>query len=106
MASAAGHSAAASIPGGAALTTRARHDRRHWRLPALLVGAALACLAALALTTLPAPTTSSTQPARHGLASLPMTLTPTASASIGASEHRFWPARDGSSLLTKGGGIH
>jgi hypothetical protein len=33
-------------------------------------------------------------------------LAAAASARIGASERAFWPARDGSSLLTAGGGIH
>jgi hypothetical protein len=66
----------------------------------------LACLATLALTTLLGPTSSRTHPAHQGLSSLPITLTPTASASIGASEHGFWPVRHGASLLTQGGGIH
>src|SRR5258708_29874393 len=100
-----GPAAAVSRPTGE-LTAWGRHDLGPWRLPALLAGLVLACLATLALATPLAPTSSRTDPARHGLASLPVTLTPTASASIGASEHGFWPVRRGASLLTKGGGIH
>ena len=77
------------------------------------MGAVLACLATLTLAALLAPSAPSThqRAARHGLQShlataLPVTLTPAASASIGASEHSFWPVRHGASLLTKGGGIH
>jgi len=70
----------------------------------------LACLATLALATLPALTASSTHPSRHGLqshlaTSLPVTLAPAVSASIGASDRSFWPIRHGSLLLSKGGGI-
>jgi hypothetical protein len=88
------------------LTAPGRHDLGHWRLPALLAGIVLVCLATLALAAPLPPTTSSTHPARHGLTSLPTSLAPTASASIGASERTFWPVHHGASLLTKGGGIH
>jgi hypothetical protein len=37
---------------------------------------------------------------------LPIGLAAAASASIGASEHSFWPVRHGASLLTQGGGIN
>jgi IPT/TIG domain/FG-GAP repeat len=109
----AGRTAAVSIPGGAALTAPGSHKLRPSRIPALLVGAALACIATLALATLPAPPAPSSHPlgSRHGLQShlatrLPIGLAPTASASIGASERGFWQVRHGASLLTRGGGIH
>ena len=102
-----------SIAGGAALTAPESHVLRPSRVPALLVGAALACIATLALATLPSPTAPSTHPLalRHGLqshlaAGLPVSLAAAASASIGASEHSFWPVRHGASLLTQGGAIH
>jgi hypothetical protein len=108
-----GRTAVVGIPGGAALAAEGRRDLRPWRLPALLVGAVLACLATLALATLPAPSRPSAHPltARHGLQThratrLPLSLAGAASASIGASEHGFWPVRHGASLLTQGGGIH
>jgi hypothetical protein len=88
-----------------AFAARGSHELRPW-LPALLVGAVLACLAALALATLLALTSPRIPPAAHGLSSLPITLTPNASASIGASERMFWPIHRGASLLTQGGGIH
>jgi hypothetical protein len=102
----AGGMAAVSIPAGAALTAGGRHEPRARRLPAALIGAVIACLATLALATPLAPTSSRTHPAHRGLASLPITLTPIASASIGASERSFWPVRRGASLVTHGGGIH
>jgi hypothetical protein len=101
-----------SLPYGGAWATGASLDLRRWRVPALLVGAAFACIATLALATFPAPTAPSTHPLalRHGLQShlatrLPISLAPTASASIGAYEHSFWPVRRGASLLAQGGGI-
>jgi hypothetical protein len=104
---------AVSLPHGGALAAGASHDLRPWRVPALLMGAALACLAALALASFPAPTAPDTHPTalRHGLQShlatrLPVGLAAAASASIGASERNFWPVRHGASLLTQGGGIH
>ena len=98
---------------GGALVADASLDLRPWRIPALLLGAVLACIATLALATLPSSTAPGTRPLalRHGLqsrlaSSLPVTLAAAASASIGASERSFWPVRHGASLLTKGGGIH
>jgi lysophospholipase L1-like esterase len=109
----AGPRAVVSMPDGGALTAGDRHDVRPLRATALLMGAAVACLAALALATLAAPTAPSSHPLalRHGLrshlaTSLPITLAPAASASIGTSERSFWPVRHGSSLLTRGAGIH
>lgn len=106
----AGQTAVMSLPDGAALAARGSRDRRTFLLPTLLAGAVLACLAALALATLPALTASSAHQPRHALqshlaTSLPITLVPAASASIGASDHSFWPVRHGASLLSKGGGI-
>jgi hypothetical protein len=82
-------------------------------LPALAVAAVLACVASIALATIPSPTAPSTKRAvlGHGLQSRPATRLPdslatAASASIGASERRFWPIRRGSLLLAQGGGIH
>jgi IPT/TIG domain len=102
-----------SIADGGAVESLGGHDLSLWRLRALLSGAALATIATLALTTLPAPPAPSSHPpmARYrpqsGLSatSLPINLAPVASASIGASERSFWPARRGAGLQTKGGGI-
>jgi hypothetical protein len=74
------------------------------------VGALLACVAALALATLLAPTAPSSHPPvpRPGMQShtlIPASLAPAASASIGASDRSFWPVRRGGSLLTRSGGI-
>ncbi len=96
-----------------ALAAPAGLDVRRWRVPALILGAVLACITALALATLPSTNVPDTHSptARRGLkshlaTSLPVTLAPAASASIGASERSFWPARRGASLLTRGAGIH
>ena len=105
---------AASVTHGGVLAAEASHDIRRRRVSALLVGAPLACIAAIALATLPALTAPSAhRPASHrGLqshpasTSLPVSLAAAASASIGASEHSFWAVRHGASLLTQGGGIH
>src|SRR5438876_348593 len=106
-----GQTAVVSSPSGA-FTAPRRHDLRPWRLPALLTGAALACLATLALATLLGLASLSAHPraARHGLqchpaTRLPVSLAAVASASIGASEHGFSPVLHGPSLLTQGGGI-
>lgn len=103
---------AVSIPDGGTVAPGARHDLRLWRIPALVVGIALACLATLALATLPAPTVPITHPLalRHGLqshqaTSLPVSLAAAASPSIGASDHGFWQVRHGDSLLTQSEGI-
>ena len=84
-------------------------EPRRWRLPSLILGAVLACVAALALAALP----SLYEPGAHALASrhgsqssLPTSLDPAVSASIGGSERSFWAIRRGASLRTKGGGIH
>jgi hypothetical protein len=86
-------------------------DLRSWRIPALILGAVLACIATIAVARLPALTASSTHSSRlalhsHLATSVPITLAPTASGTIGASDHSFWPVRHGSSLLAEGGGIH
>jgi hypothetical protein len=106
-------SALVRIPAGAALEAGGSDEVTPWRTPALIIGATLACIAALALATLPALTGPSTHPltSRHGLRGhattrLPISLASTASASIGASEHGFWPVRHGASLLAQGGSIH
>ena len=101
----------ACVADGGALMAGDSHESRPWRVKALILGAVLACLAALAVATLPAPTAPSTHPSRHGLQSrvatrLPINLAPPASATIGASERGFWPVRHGGALLTQGGGIH
>jgi YD repeat-containing protein len=97
---------AVRITDGGALAAAGRYSLTWRRVPALVLGAVLACIAALALATLPTPPAPSTHPARHGLAGLPITLAPAASASIGASDRSFWPVRHGAALLTRGGGIH
>jgi hypothetical protein len=108
-----GRSALAPISPGAGLKAGGSDDVRRWHVPALILGATLVCISALALATIPALTAPSTHPlaVRHGLQShavtrLPIGLAPAASASIGASEHSFWPVRHGASLLAQGGSIH
>ena len=98
--------------GGGTLATGSRFDIRPRRAPALLVGAALACVVALTLSALSAPMAPTAQPraARdhgHGRPLVPMSigLAAGASATIGAAEHSFWPVRRGASLSSQGGGI-
>ena len=76
-------------------------------------GVAVVCLATLA--TLSVLTVPSAHPlaSRDGLqphsdmtTRLPVSLEAVASASIGASERRFWPVRHGASLVAEGGDIH
>ena len=102
----------ATVSSGGALAGAARHDLGPRRITMLALGAVLACLTALAFATLPAGTPSSTEPqglryhAHSDLStSPPITLAPTASASIGSTERSFWPTRRGESLVTDGGGI-
>jgi hypothetical protein len=76
-----------------------------------VVGAVLACVAALAVATLLAPAAPSGRrqamwPGAQSRTLVPTSLAPVASASIGASDRGFWPVRRGASLLTRGGGIH
>src|ERR1700680_4516731 len=104
--------AAVSISDGGALEARGRHDPSSSRAVVLLVGAVLACIAALALATLPAPPAPSSRAldSRHRLQShpatrLPVSLAAAASASIGASEHSFGAVRRGGAWLAQGGGI-
>jgi len=82
------------------------------RLATLLTGLVLAAVATLALTTQLAPRAPARQvlAMRHGpsipsATRVPEGLAAAASASIGASEHAFWPVRRGGSLRTAGGGI-
>jgi IPT/TIG domain len=101
----------ACVPDAGAIVASGRHESSTWRVPALILGVVLAGLATLAVAALPPLTAPSARPSRHGLLShsatrLPITLAPTASASIGASDRIFWPVPHGASLLTQGGGIH
>ena len=78
------------------------------RVPAAVVGGLLACVAALAVGTLVTPTAvrNHRPPSRGGLQGrVPSGLLAAASASLGSSEHGFWPVRRGRSLLAQGGGI-
>ena len=109
----AGRGGVVRVSEGGALAAGAGFALRLWRVPALILGAVLSCIATLALATLPAPTAPSTRPltVRHDLRShsvtrLPVSLAAAASANIGASERSFWPVRHGFSLLAEGGGIH
>jgi len=95
-----------------ALAARPTLDVGRWPAPRLAIGAVLAAIAALALATLPAliSTDFRAVPVGEGLPSHPVTSTPLSlaprvSASVGASEGRFWVVRHGDSLLTHGGGI-
>jgi hypothetical protein len=95
-----------------AIATGTGGGARPWRIPATLIAAASAAVAALALATFPTPIAPSTHAlvSRNVLQShatrLPIDLVPTASATVGASAHSFWPVRRGGSLLADGGGIH
>jgi hypothetical protein len=98
-----------SISDGPGLAADSRLDLRSWRVPALALGTLLACVAVLALGTLLAPTAVRS----HALVRAnvlqgraPISLLAAASASIGSSEHGFWPVRRGRSVLAEGGGIH
>jgi hypothetical protein len=66
-----GHAGAVSFSYRGALATANGHATKPWRVLALLVGAALACLITLAVATLPAPTAPSSHSlaSRHGLQS-------------------------------------
>ncbi|HWX51757.1 MAG TPA: hypothetical protein VNY34_00610, partial [Solirubrobacteraceae bacterium] len=104
-----------SLPYRGALAGGASLDERPLGVLSLLAGAALAALVALfalGLATLPAPPAPSirahaapTVPQRDLVAGLPASLAPAASATIGASERRFWPDRHGGALRADGGGI-
>jgi hypothetical protein len=107
-----GHTAAMSISDGRALAAGGDQQMRPWRAVVPLVGAAVACIATLALVTLSAAPPPSAHPLAshprlqsHPAASLPISLVPTASSSIGASDRSFWPVRHGASLMARGGGI-
>jgi hypothetical protein len=78
-----------------------------WRVRALLVTAAVVCIAALALTARPGTSRLALRYGPQGRATtrLPVSLAAAASASIGASDQHFWPVRRGDSLLAQGGGI-
>lgn len=105
-----GPKAVVSIADGGAPAARGGHELRSWRVPALLVGAAIACIAALALARLPASPSTPPLASRSSLQNLPtrlpVSLAVAASASIGASDRSFWPVRRGDSLLARNGGIH
>jgi hypothetical protein len=102
-----GRTAVASIPDG---LTLAGGSSGPPRVLATLASALLATIAVLATATLLVPGTHplASRPSSHGSVAtrLPIALAATASASIGASERRFWPVRSGRALTTTGGGIH
>jgi hypothetical protein len=104
---------AMGVPDGGAWAAGAGHDGRLAWVRPLLVGVLAVAVAALALTVLSAPTArdarmSASRPALQSksVAGMSAGLAAAASASIGASEHAYWPVRRGDSLLTRGGGIH
>lgn len=92
-----GGSAVASFSDrGGTLATGSSVGLRPWRVLALLVGAALACVATLALSTLSAPMAPSARPAAsrdrargQQLVGISLGLAATASATIGATDHSF-----------------
>src|SRR5207237_78643 len=100
-----------SLACGSAQVGDASLELRPGRVPVLRIGGALACIAALALailiTALPGGKPASPGRGLETAAAtgLPASLVPAASASIGASQQRFWPVRRGASLATQGGGI-
>src|SRR5580704_10900796 len=88
---------AVSSEGGGTLAAGSSFDPRSLHLPVLLVGAALAALLTLALSTLLAPVTPSTPPAgardrAHGkpTVGLSIGLAAAASTAVGVAEHGFW----------------
>lgn len=96
------------VAGNGALATGPTFARGHQRI----LGMMLVSVAALALATSPATTDTSSRalalphdPGSQVAVSLPVSLAPTVSARIGASERGFWPVRHGASLLARGGGI-
>jgi hypothetical protein len=102
----------ALVSGGWRLAAGASLELRPWRVPALILGGVLACIASLALAALPGATAPRTPSlaSRHALLSdsvrMPISLAPAASGSIGVSDRSFWPVRQGASFLTQGGRIH
>jgi hypothetical protein len=105
----AGPTEVGALPDSGTLRVGVVRGPRLWSLLALVVAA----LAALVWATLLSPTAPSprvlpvrARPASRYATAMPISLLPAASASVGASEHGFWPVRDGSSLLASGGGIH
>src|SRR2546426_3945971 len=113
MLSVTGRIGAVRISDGGGLAARGGHVVTQRRNPALLAGAVLACTATLAVAVLPSTTAPSNHPlasrqGSHGrsASSLPISLAPTVSASIGASERSFWPVHRGATLTAQGGGIH
>jgi len=89
-----------------------RVERRPSRMSVLVVaGALVASLVTVALVVLSSPTGLGShaitwrEQGRLGT-SIPVSLVPSASATIGASERGFWPRRQGSSFRTQAGGIH
>jgi hypothetical protein len=104
---------AMGVPDGGAWAAVAGHDGRLAWVRPLLVAACAVAVAALALISLSAPAgRNAPVPASRAVlqgksvAGLSAGLAAAASASIGASERAYWPARRGDSLLTRGGGIH
>jgi IPT/TIG domain/FG-GAP repeat len=107
-----GRGGAVGLPYRVALSTGANVELRPWRIPALLLGAALAGIATLVLAsslaaTAPGVHAPFSRDRAHSIATpLPASLAPSASASIGASDGRYWPIRRGDALLAQGGGIN
>jgi len=102
----------ASISDGGAVSAVLGFDLTVPRMRALTLGAVLACLVALALAELDGMSGGSrdTVAVRQGLGgqlvrSMPLSLVPALSASVGPFQRRFWSVRRGASLLTAGGGL-
>ena len=74
MARICGPTAVVSMADGGAQAASGGHELRSWRVPALLVGAAVACIAALALAKLPASPSTPPLASRYSLQNLPTRL--------------------------------
>ncbi len=98
---------------GGVLAVGGGFELRPRRVAALILGALLACVAALALVLATSPSSPASHPPalragaqHHPPALVPAGLAAAASGSIGAAERGFWPIRRGPSLLAHGGHIH
>jgi hypothetical protein len=99
-----------SIKHGGAVSAVLGFDLTGPPMRAMALGAVLACLVALALPELLTGGSRETMAVHDGstgqlVKSMPPSLVPAVSESVGASERRFWSVRRGAALLTAGGDV-
>ena len=101
-----------AVSDGGALAGDARLDLRSWRVQVCALGAVVACITAVALTTLTSATAPNahTRSVRPGFKDrtgtlMPISLASAASGAIGDAQRSFWAVRRGESLAARGGGI-